>query len=251
MQILKVISLLLDYPSQELREAHGEVAAAIAAAREISPQQRADLRALLDALCAGELMDAQERYSELFDKGRALSLLLFEHVHGESRDRGQAMVDLMAQYEDAGFAIGVRELPDYIPLYLEYLASREDLEAREGLADVAHLLALLAARLEERESPYAACFRALLQIAGEQPAVAVAEVREQVAGEVRDDSLEALDKLWEEEAVDFLKAEQQERCPSQTARPGKAREEVPVPVHWIDFKQDGPAAAPAREVRNG
>lgn len=102
----------------------------------------------------------------------------------------------MARAEAAGFAIGVRELPDYIPLYLEYLASREDLEAREGLADVAHLLALLAARLEERESPYAACFRALLQIAGEQPAVAVAEVREQVAGEVRDDSLEALDKLW-------------------------------------------------------
>ena len=161
------------------------------------------------------------------------------------------MVDLMGQYQDAGFAIDVRELPDYIPLYLEYLASREDLEAREGLADVAHLLALLAARLEERESPYAACFRALLQIAGEQPAVAVAEVREQVAGEVRDDSLEALDKLWEEEAVDFLQAEQQDRCPSQTTMPGKAREEVPVPLHWIDFKQDGAASVPAQEVHNG
>ncbi|MNR47692.1 Nitrate reductase molybdenum cofactor assembly chaperone NarJ [compost metagenome] len=72
-------------------------------------------------------MDAQERYSELFDRGRSLSLLLFEHVHGESRDRGQAMVDLMAQYEAAGFAIGVRELPDYIPLYLEYLSTREAL----------------------------------------------------------------------------------------------------------------------------
>src|SRR5690606_22756321 len=83
--------------------------------------------------CGGDLVDVQARYSELFDKGRALSLLLFEHVHGESRDRGQAMVDLMAQYEAAGFAIGVRELPDYIPLYLEFLATREDLEAREGL----------------------------------------------------------------------------------------------------------------------
>lgn len=251
MQILKVISLLLDYPEEALRSAHKELDEAICSAREISPDQRGSLLRLLDELAGDELMDVQERYTELFDRGRALSLLLFEHVHGESRDRGQAMVDLMAQYEAAGFAIGVRELPDYIPLYLEYLASREDLEAREGLADVAHLLALLAARLEERESPYAACFRALLQIAGEQPAVALAEVREQVAGEVRDDSLEALDKLWEEEAVDFLQAEQQDRCPSQTTMPGKAREEVPVPLHWIDFKQDGAASAPAQEVHNG
>lgn len=249
MQILKVISLLLDYPSQELREAHGEVAAAIAASREISPQQRGGLQALLDELCAGELMDAQERYSDLFDKGRSLSLLLFEHVHGESRDRGQAMVDLMAQYEDAGFAIGVRELPDYIPLYLEYLASREDLEAREGLADVAHLLALLAARLQEREAPHAACFVALLQIAG-QPLEQIDALRAQVAGEQRDDSLEALDKVWEEEQVNFLQAEQQDRCPSLPGGPGKAREESAVPLHWTDFKHEGAAEAPFREVGN-
>ncbi|MWV15708.1 nitrate reductase molybdenum cofactor assembly chaperone [Pseudomonas sp. L-22-4S-12] len=250
MQILKVISLLLDYPTEALRDAQGELDEAIGRAREISPEQRSALIALLDELASGDLMDAQERYSELFDKGRSLSLLLFEHVHGESRDRGQAMVDLMAQYEEAGFAIGVRELPDYIPLYLEYLATREDLEAREGLADVAHLLALLAARLDERESPYAACFQALLQIAGVQPQQAVAEVREQVAAEVRDDSLEALDKIWEEEAVDFMQAEQQDRCPSQTTLPGKVREEVPVPLHWVDFKVDGPAVTVAPEVRN-
>ncbi|HSC85397.1 MAG TPA: nitrate reductase molybdenum cofactor assembly chaperone [Pseudomonas sp.] len=250
MQILKVISLLLDYPSEALRDAQAELDEAIARAREINPQQRSALIALLDELSAGDLMDAQERYCELFDRGRSLSLLLFEHVHGESRDRGQAMVDLMAQYEQAGFAIGVRELPDYIPLYLEYLATREDLEAREGLADVAHLLALLAARLGERESPYAACFQALLQIAGVQPQQAVAEVREQVAAEVRDDSLEALDKIWEEEAVDFMQAEQQDRCPSQTTLPGKVREEVPVPLHWVDFKVDGSAVSVAPEVRN-
>ncbi|MCW3147164.1 nitrate reductase molybdenum cofactor assembly chaperone [Stutzerimonas stutzeri] len=248
MRILKVISLLLDYPEQQLRDAHAELAEAIAAAREISPAQRAALRALLDELAAGDLMDVQERYTELFDRGRTLSLLLFEHVHGESRDRGQAMVDLMAQYEAAGFAIGVRELPDYIPLYLEYLATREDLEAREGLADVAHLLALLAARLEERNSPHAACFHALLQIAGETVEQAVGELREQVAAEERDDSLEALDKVWEEEQVNFLQAEQQDRCPSLPGGPGKAREESPVPLHWTDFKHDGQAAL-AQEVR--
>ncbi|HLV18887.1 MAG TPA: nitrate reductase molybdenum cofactor assembly chaperone, partial [Pseudomonas sp.] len=159
----------------------------------------------------------------------------------------QAMVDLMAQYEAAGFAIGVRELPDYIPLYLEFLATREDLEAREGLADVAHLLALLAARLVERQSPYAACFRALLQIAG-QPLESVEALRDQVAGEARDDSLEALDKVWEEEQVNFLQAEQQERCPSQVSLPGKAREEGAVPLHWVDFNT-GPAAQ-GRETAN-
>nr|WP_298172369.1 nitrate reductase molybdenum cofactor assembly chaperone [uncultured Pseudomonas sp.] len=250
MQILKVISLLLDYPTEQLLEGRDELAAAIARSREISPQQRAALQELLALIGDNDLMDGQEHYGALFGRGRSLSLLLFEHVHGESRDRGQAMVDMLAQYEAAGFAIGVKELPDYIPLYLEFLSTREDLEAREGLADIAHLLALLATRLDERESAYAGCFRALLQIAGVEPQQAVAEMRQQVAAEVRDDSLEALDKIWEEEAVDFLKAEQQDRCPSQTTMPGKAREEVPVPLHWVDFKHEGPAAAPVQEVRN-
>ncbi|MCQ4295552.1 nitrate reductase molybdenum cofactor assembly chaperone [Pseudomonas stutzeri] len=250
MRILKVISLLLDYPDQHLRDGHAELAQAIGAAREISPEQRAALRRLLDELTEDDLMDVQERYNDLFDRGRSLSLLLFEHVHGESRDRGQAMVDLMAQYTEAGFDIGVRELPDYIPLYLEYLATRDDLEAREGLADVSHLLALLAARLQERESPHAACFRALLQIAGEPVQETLAGLQEQVAAEERDDSLEALDKIWEEEQVNFLQAEQQDRCPSMASGPGKAREESPVPLHWTDFKHDGQAAALAQEVRN-
>ena len=250
MQILKVISLLLDYPTEQLLAARDELDQAIAASREISPQQRSALLELLELICDNDLMDGQEHYGALFGRGRALSLLLFEHVHGESRDRGQAMVDMMAQYEEAGFAIGVKELPDYIPLYLEFLSTREDLEAREGLADVSHLLALLATRLDERESAYAGCFRALLQIAGVEPQEAMAEVREQVAAEVRDDSLEALDKIWEEEAVDFLNAEQQERCPSMASAPGKAREESPIPLHWVDFKQDGLATELTQEARN-
>ena len=250
MQILKVISLLLDYPTEQLLAARDELDQAIAASREISPQQRSALLELLELICDNDLMDGQEHYGALFGRGRALSLLLFEHVHGESRDRGQAMVDMLAQYEEAGFAIGVKELPDYIPLYLEFLSTREDLEAREGLADVSHLLALLATRLDERESTYASCFRALLQIAGVEPQSAMAEVREQVAAEVRDDSLEALDKVWEEEAVDFMQAEQQDRCSSKTSAPGKAREESAVPMHWVDFKQDGLATELTQEARN-
>ncbi len=250
MRILKVISLLLDYPTEQLVAGRDELDQAIATSREISPAQRSALIELLNLICDNDLMDGQEHYGALFGRGRSLSLLMFEHVHGESRDRGQAMVDLMAQYEEAGFAIGVKELPDYIPLYLEYLSTCEDLVAREGLADVAHLLALLAARLDERDSAYASCLRALLQIAGIEPQEALAEVREQVAAEVRDDSLEALDKIWEEEAVDFMQAEQQDRCPSQTSLPGKAREESAIPLHWVDFKQDGLASELPREARN-
>lgn len=250
MQILKVISLLLDYPTEQLVQARAELSSAINTAREISPEQRRALQGLLTDITAGDLMDSQEHYSALFGRGRSLSLLLFEHVHGESRDRGQAMVDMMAQYEAAGFSIGVKELPDYIPLYLEYLSTCEDLDAREGLADIAHLLALLAARLDERESSYASCIRALLQIAGEEPVAAVAGIREQVAAEVRDDSLEALDKVWEEEAVDFLQAQQQDRCAGQATGQGKAREELPVPLHWVDFKTDEQSNAQFREVQD-
>jgi nitrate reductase delta subunit len=250
MQILKVISLLLDYPTEQLVFGREELSEAITRCRDISPQQRSGLHELLALICDNDLMDGQEHYGALFGRGRSLSLLMFEHVHGESRDRGQAMVDLMAQYEEAGFAIGVKELPDYIPLYLEFLATRDDLEAREGLADVAHLLTLLATRLDERESAYASCLRALLQIAGVEPQAAMAEMREQVAAEVRDDSLEALDKIWEEEAVDFMQAEQQDRCPSQTSLPGKAREESVVPLHWVDFQQDGLASELPKETRH-
>ncbi len=241
MRILKVISLLLDYPDETLVEGREELEQAIIQAREISPQQRGALFELLELICSNDLMDGQEHYGALFGRGRSLSLLLFEHVHGESRDRGQAMVDMLAQYEAAGFVLGIKELPDYLPLYLEFLSTREDIEAREGLADVAHLLALLAARLEERESAYASCFRALLQIAGAEPQQAVAGLREQVTREPRDDSLEALDKVWEEEAVDFLKAEQQDRCSSMPGGPGKAREESAVPLHWVGFQHEGPS----------
>ena len=105
MKILKVISLLLDYPTELLVTARDELDQAIANAREISPAQRNALHELLELICENDLMDGQEHYGALFGRGRSLSLLLFEHVHGESRDRGQAMVDMMAQYEAAGFAI--------------------------------------------------------------------------------------------------------------------------------------------------
>ena len=148
------------------------------------------------------------------------------------------MVDLMALYENHGFAINVRELPDYIPLYLEYLSHRPHLEAREGLTDVSHILGLLSARLQERNSPYASLFDALLMISGAQ--VDITQLRKQTASEKRDDTLEALDKIWEEEAVTFGAGDGLEgSCPSsrplppQHAQPQRNANDA-VAVRWAN-----------------
>ena len=199
---LLVISRLLEYPDAALWQHQQELRDALAEGSAVNPQQAAQLNDFITTLCSRDLLDAQASYSELFDRGRATSLLLFEHVHGESRDRGQAMVNLMGQYEQAGMEIDSRELPDHLPLYLEYLSQRDAAEARGGLQDVAPILALLAARLKQRESAYAALFDVLLGLS--QSDVAVESVIEQIADEARDDTPQALDAVWEEEQVKFV-----------------------------------------------
>ncbi|VTO27490.1 respiratory nitrate reductase subunit delta [Klebsiella pneumoniae] len=94
MRILKVIGLLLEYPDELLWENRDDALALI----------RADVPSLtpfVGELLTAPLLDRQAEWCEVFERGRATSLLLFEHVHAESRDRGQAMVDLMNQYQQA------------------------------------------------------------------------------------------------------------------------------------------------------
>lgn len=199
---LKVIARLLDYPEQVLFDHQQALIDALEPASELDLHHSARLILFIRRLCARPLLDAQADYGELFDRGRATSLLLFEHVHGESRDRGQAMVDLMAQYRAAGLEIDSRELPDFLPLYLEYLASRSAAQAREGLQDIAPILALLGARLQQRESPYALLFELLLALSGSEAQAQA--LKTQVAQEARDDTPQALDAVWEEEQIKFL-----------------------------------------------
>lgn len=252
MKILKVLSLLIDYPTNELFE--GETLTLskqiVSKSPLISPEVREQIIDLIDDMIEIGSLEAQARYDGLFERGRSLSLWLFEHVHGESRDRGQAMVDLMDQYQQAGFEIGLKELPDYLPMYLEFLAYQaavtgDDIQIRIDIADVSHIIALLAARLRDRDSLYEGCFNALLQIAG-KPLVVVEELQQQVQKEQRDDTKEALDEEWEEEVVDFLGAQQEERCPSSTQQLAKGiaidrsvmpPKQVDAPVHWVDFDQ--------------
>ena len=138
----------------------------------IDRRRRDRLEVLMDELVTLDLYDLQERYGLLFDRTRTLSLHLFEHVHGESRDRGQAMVDLMQVYDRAGMAIGSRELPDYLPLFLEFLATQPLPEAMDLLSQPAHILAALAERLRKRKSSYAAVFDALARLAHADPRTA-------------------------------------------------------------------------------
>ncbi|PDO90501.1 nitrate reductase molybdenum cofactor assembly chaperone [Kosakonia pseudosacchari] len=199
---LVVISRLLEYPDAALWQHQQEVFDALASGENLTKADVQQVGVFLRDLTSQDLLDAQANYSELFDRGRATSLLLFEHVHGESRDRGQAMVDLLAQYERHGLQLDSRELPDHLPLYLEYLAQLPLAEAIGGLQDIAPILALLKARLAQRESHYATLFDALLSLANTQ--VDNAQVAEKIAGEARDDTPQALDAVWEEEQVKFF-----------------------------------------------
>ena len=201
MLILKVISRLLDYPSTQLFAAADELVEVVNKSAEISPDNRAQLVAFIRELTARDLYDAQESYDLLFDRGRALSLLLFEHVHGESRDRGQAMVDLISVYKSKGFELHSEQLPDYIPLYLEFLSQQEPGFAQEWLGDICHLMTMLSERLIERECYYSVLFDTLIALSGHE--VDREEIAETVSKEERDDTVEAIDKEWEDKEIRF------------------------------------------------
>ncbi|MFG6176504.1 nitrate reductase molybdenum cofactor assembly chaperone [Halomonas sp. THAF12] len=211
---LRVLARLLDYPNEALQAAAGEMVEILGAERRLRPALCTALMDWCQRLAEADLMDLQAEYVALFDRGRATSLLLFEHVHGESRDRGQAMVDLLAEYRAAGFEIDVRELPDYLPLFLEYLSTRPEAEIGRWLGEIRHILARLTARLEEREADHALATLALLGLIGAE--ADVAEHRDPVKDEARDDTPEALDAVWEEEAVRFSAASDQD-CALQSA----------------------------------
>lgn len=189
---LRALSALLAYPTEELREAIADIGTVLVDDGLVSARERADLWPLLAELRNDDLYELQERYVELFDRSRSLTLNLFEHVHGESRDRGQAMVDLAALYEQGGLTMTANELPDYLPLLLEYASTRPASEARQLLADIAPIVAALRERLVGRGSTYAGVFGALLALSGSANAEPV-ELAEPVD----------IDTDWAEDPVAF------------------------------------------------
>lgn len=199
---LKALSLILSYPTQELKEAMPEIGAVLASETRLTATTRRALRPLVEGFRECDIYELEEQYVMLFDRSRTLSLNLFEHVHGESRDRGGAMVSLLESYREAGYEPTTTELPDHLPVLLEFLATRPFGEAQDTLADAAHILEALNNRLIRRESSYSAVFSALLQLSGvEADKAAVAELLSQP--DVNPDDLTSLDKVWEESEVHF------------------------------------------------
>ena len=213
MLTLKVLSVLLSYPEAEMLTALDEMAVVIEQENLLLAVHKKSVLTLIDSYRGADLLDAQEAYVALFDRGRFLSLHIFEHVHGESRDRGQAMVNLLQMYEAHGFEMSTHELPDYIPLFLEFLSQQEQTEVVQLLHDAMPVLSLLGARLTERGSEFSAIFDALAGFAGEPEALA--EIRLQAATEGEDETLVNMDEIWEEEAVSFMATG--DACKSQTA----------------------------------
>jgi len=199
---LKALSALLTYPTEELQQACGEISEAIEQDMAIPFSLRNQLHKLLTELATGDLYDLQERYVLLFDRTRSLSLHLFEHVHGESRDRGQAMIDLKAQYEQHNLFLSAAELPDFLPLFLEYLSTLPATEASETLGQPAHILAAMAERLRKRRSAYEAVFRALVALASAKPKEEEISALLKLPDPDATD-LGALDAAWEDEPVNF------------------------------------------------
>ena len=186
---LRVLARLLSYPDAQLRGDLADMRQALRSESAIAPVRMMELEQLMFSLEQRNPLDLEADYVELFDRGHATSLHLFEHVHGDSRDRGPAMIDLTQTYEKAGLFLASGELPDYLPVVLEFVSTQPNKEARAFLSEMAHIFNAIFSALQSRETPYAAVLGALLELSGEkaQPVKVVAD--------------EAMDDSWEEPEV--------------------------------------------------
>lgn len=186
---LRVLARLLSYPDAALRAHLAEMRDVLRGEGALGAQRLAEIEALMSAIERQSAIDAEADYVQLFDSGRSTSLLLFEHVHGDSRDRGPAMIDLAQTYEKAGLYLGAGEMPDHLPVVLEYASTQPPREARAFLAETAQILNAIFNALEKRNSRYASVLGALIELAGETARTVA----------VPDD--EPIDEAWSEPAA--------------------------------------------------
>ena len=165
---LRVLAALLSYPDALHRSVLDELGAVLLSERAVSAARRQELAALIDSIQRTEPLQAEADYVELFDRGRSTSLHLFEHVHGDSRERGPAMIDLGQTYEKAGLILAEGELPDYLPAVLEFVSTQPPGEARAFLGEMSHIFNAIFGALQQQGSAYASVLGALLELAGEK-----------------------------------------------------------------------------------
>jgi len=164
---LRVLARLLSYPDAALREHLDEMRQALRQEAALQPARAAEVEALMHSIAAQSAIDAEADYVQLFDSGRRTSLHLFEHVHGDSRDRGPAMIDLAQTFEAAGLYLAEGEMPDHLPVVLEYASTQPPREARAFLGEMAHIFNVIFSALDKRQSRYASVLGALIELAGE------------------------------------------------------------------------------------
>lgn len=208
----KALGALLDYPTAELQAALPQIEQALLEERAIASETMEGVRALIEHMRATDLLDIQEQWVGLFDRSKRLALHLYEHCHGESRDRGQAMVNLALTYRMNGFELAASEMPDYLPLFLEFLSQIPETPARRYLTDAIEILEALRIRLEERDSTYAPLLEALVGLATR--AADEEELDAILASEPEDpQDLDQLDAEWAETPVDFTAGSALKDCP--------------------------------------
>lgn len=207
---LRVLAHLLRYPDAELRGHIPELQIALRSEAALTTARLVELQALLLHLGTQSSLDVESEYVELFDRGHRTALHLFEHVLGDSRDRGPAMVDLIQTYEKAGLFLGANELPDYLPVVLEFTSTQPPAQAQEFLGEIAHIVRVIFSALLKRESPYASVLAAVLELAGEKAeAVSIAPEPE-------------IDESWAEPEVFG-------GCSTE----GQAKPGAPQPIHFV------------------
>ncbi len=197
MKTFKLLGLLLTYPEGTVYSESNELLQSLRSEALLPEKFIKKVETFLNTQKAQDLMAVQEDYVETFDRGRAHCLHLFEHIHGESRDRGQAMVDLSETYAAKGLHIDSSELPDYLPLFMEYLSRCELQDATELLGEAIDVIAVIGAKLKKRKSPYADIFTSI-----EALSVVKADT-EKIKTALREahkdpETLEELDKQWKE-----------------------------------------------------
>lgn len=207
---LRVLAHLLSYPDTSLRDHLAEMTTALQGERALRPDRLAELSALMQHLRGARAMDVEAHYVETFDRGRGTALHLFEHVHGDSRDRGPALIDLMQTYEKAGLQFNADELPDHLPVVLEFASTQPPEVAKEFLGEMAHILNALFSALVARNSPYASVIAAVLEVSGQRvQSVALTPEPE-------------MDEVWAE-------PEAFGGCSTQ----GQSKPDQPQPMHFV------------------
>lgn len=167
-QTLRTLSALLGYPDDAMQAQLYQMREVLQGEQALTAARLTELDHLITTLARRDSLDNEAEYVSLFDSGRATSLHLFEHVHGDSRDRGPAMIDLAQTYEKAGLYLGEGELPDHLPVVLEFVSTQPAREAQAFLSEMAHIFNAIFAALQKRDSAYASVLGALLELAGEK-----------------------------------------------------------------------------------